>query len=76
METAKVRDRVGAAMTTPPIVATPDESLGEAAPRMIAARIGCLPVVLQGRLMGMLPSTDLPGHHIATTFQHAGGTRL
>ena len=69
-------DRVGAAMATPPIVATPDESLGEAAARMIAARIGCLPVVLQGRLVGMLTSTDLLGHHVATTFQQPGGTGL
>lgn len=61
-------DRVGAAMSTPPIVATPDESLAEASARMIASRIGCLPVVLHGRLVGMLTTTDLLGHHVSTTF--------
>ena len=61
-------DRVGAAMATPPIVATSDETLGEAAARMIAGRIGCLPVVSHGRLVGMLTSTDLLGHFVARTF--------
>jgi CBS domain-containing protein len=64
-------DRVGAAMSAPPIVATPDESLAEAAARMIASRIGCLPVVLRGRLVGMLTTTDLLGHHVSTTFEAA-----
>jgi CBS domain-containing protein len=61
-------DRVCAAMSTPPIVATSDETLGEAAARMIAARIGCLPVVNHGRLVGMLTTTDLLGHYVSRTF--------
>lgn len=62
-------DRVGAAMSTPPIVATIDETLGEAAARMIASRIGCLPVVTHGRLVGMLTSTDLLGHQVSRSFE-------
>jgi acetoin utilization protein AcuB len=58
-------DRVRAVMSSPPIVATPDEDIAEAAARMIASRIGCLPVVLHGRLVGMLTSTDVLGHHVA-----------
>lgn len=65
-------DRVGAAMSTPAIVATPDESLAEASARMIASHIGCLPVVQHGRLVGMLTSTDLLGHHVLATFEAAG----
>ena len=58
-------DLVRSAMSSPPIVATPDEDVAEAAARMVASRIGCLPVVLHGRLVGMLTTTDLVGHHVA-----------
>jgi CBS domain-containing protein len=69
-------DRVGAAMSTPAIVATPDETLAEASARMIASRIGCLPVVLHGRLVGMLTSTDLLGHHVSTMLVPTAGKDL
>jgi nitroreductase/CBS domain-containing protein len=65
-------DRVSAAMSSPPIVATSDETLGEAAARMIAARIGCVPVVSHGRLVGMLTATDLLGQHVSETFTADG----
>jgi CBS domain-containing protein len=58
-------DLVRAAMSSPATVATPDEDLAEAAARMVAARIECLPVVLHGRLVGILTSTDLIGEHVA-----------
>lgn len=61
-------DRVRAAMSTPVVVGTPDETAAEASARMIAARIDCLPVVLHGRLVGMLTSTDLIGHLVSRTF--------
>ena len=61
-------DRVGAAMSSPPVVAVPDEELGEAAARMVAERIDCLPVVIHGRLVGIITSTDLVGHHAAQSF--------
>lgn len=62
-----VDDRVRAAMSAPAIVATPDETAAEASARMIAARIDSLPVVLHGRLVGMLTSTDLLGHLVSRT---------
>jgi CBS domain-containing protein len=58
-------DLVRSAMSSPPIVATPEEDVAEAAARMVASRIGCLPVVLHRRLVGMLTTTDLVGHHVA-----------
>jgi CBS domain-containing protein/osmotically-inducible protein OsmY len=57
-------DIVREAMSAPAVVATPDEDLAEAAARMVASRVGCLPVVQHGRLVGMLTSTDLLGHHV------------
>jgi len=70
-------DLVSAAMTSPAIVATPDEELSEAAARMIASRIGCLPVVVHGKLVGMLTSTDVLGHEVARKLEpsSAGGPR-
>lgn len=62
-------DRVGAAMSAPPVVATPDEELSEAAARMISSRIGCLPVVVHGQLVGMVTSTDLLGSFVSRSFE-------
>ncbi len=67
------QDRVGAAMSAPAVVAVPEDDLGQAAARMIARRIGCLPVVMHGRLMGMITSTDLLGFHVTQTFEQAPG---
>jgi CBS domain-containing protein len=67
--------RVLLAMTAPPIVATPDERVGEAAARMIAARVGCLPVVLHGKLVGMLTTTDLLGGYVSEMFEWSVPTR-
>lgn len=61
-------DLVRAAMVTPPIVATPDEDLGEVAARMISRRIGGLPVVIHSRLIGMITSSDLLGHIVAEIY--------
>jgi acetoin utilization protein AcuB len=36
----------------------PDDSLKSAVDRMIAKKIGCLPVVEQGKLVGLLTETD------------------
>ena len=58
-------DQVRMAMTAPAIVATPDETAAEAAARMIAERIDCLPVVQHGRLVGMVTSLDLIGAHVS-----------
>jgi acetoin utilization protein AcuB len=52
---------VGAVMSHPPAVAVPEEEVAQAAALMAARRIGCLPVVKRGRLVGMLTTTDLVG---------------
>lgn len=69
-------DLVRAAMATPAVVATPEEDVAEAAARMVASRIGAMPVVVHGRLVGMLTTTDLLGHQVARTFEHPQGDEL
>ena len=64
-------DRVSAGMSAPPTVAVPDEELAEAAARMIASRIDCLPVVMHGRLVGMLTTTNLLGRLVTEAFAPA-----
>ncbi len=59
---------VRAAMSSPPEVTVPDEDLAQAAARMLARRIGCLPVVLQGRLVGIITSSDLVGSRVSDAF--------
>ncbi len=46
-------------MTQPVETAHPDEDLGEAAARMAAKRIDCLPVVRDGELVGIVSTTDV-----------------
>jgi predicted transcriptional regulator len=46
-------------MSTPPVVIHPDASLEEAALLMAERKIGCLPVLEQGRLIGLLTETDV-----------------
>ncbi len=53
------RAPVSAAMVTPPQTAGPDDSLTEAAGRLAAARIGALPVVERGALLGIVTVTDV-----------------
>ena len=50
---------VGEAMSAPALVARPDEDLAVAAERMLENRVGCLPVIDQGALVGMLTRSDL-----------------
>jgi acetoin utilization protein AcuB len=61
-------DVVRAAMVAPASVASPDEDIGEAAARMLSYRIGCLPVVTNGRLTGMLTRGDLLGRLVAEMY--------
>jgi CBS domain-containing membrane protein len=61
-------DVVHAAMAAPPSVASPDEDIGEAAARMLSNRIGCLPVVTNGKLIGMLTRGDLLGRIVAEMY--------
>jgi CBS domain-containing protein len=61
-------DLVRAAMVAPAAVASPDEEIGDIAARMISRRIGCLPVLVAGRLVGIVTSTDLLGRIVAEMY--------
>jgi len=45
-------------MTNDPITIAPDAPLAEAAKKMLEHKIGCLPVVEEGRLVGILTESD------------------
>jgi CBS domain-containing protein len=47
------------AMTSPPHTARPDDSLTEVAARMAMAKIGAMPVVERGKLLGIATITDV-----------------
>ena len=53
------RDLVKDAMSSPPQTAGPDDSVTEAAGRLAAARIGALPIVDCGHLIGLVTTTDV-----------------
>lgn len=61
-------DIVRAAMVAPARVASPDDDIGEAAARMLSYRVGCLPVVTNGKLIGMLTRSDLLGKIVAEMY--------
>ena len=46
-------------MTSPPIVIGPEASIEKAAWVMAEERIGCLPVLDEGKLVGLLTETDV-----------------
>jgi CBS domain-containing protein len=50
---------VGEAMSSPPITIEPDRPLREAASRMIDRRVNRLPVIEDGRLVGILTRADM-----------------
>ena len=50
---------VGDVMTTPAVTIEPEAPVQEAARAMEEKRIGCLPVVEKGRLIGILTDTDI-----------------
>ncbi len=51
--------RVADVYTEQPVVATPDEQLGEALQRMAQEQVRRLPVVSDGQLVGMLAQADV-----------------
>ncbi|MGZ4912941.1 MAG: CBS domain-containing protein [Halobacteriota archaeon] len=53
-------------MTENPITMSPNASLIEAAQELIANKIGCLPIVQEGELLGILTETDLVAHFADT----------
>lgn len=55
-------------MSTDPITTTPDTPLADAARVMLERKIGCLPVVEDGRLVGILTESDF----LRFAVEHAG----
>jgi len=53
--------RVDEAMTADPVVISPDTDIEEAALLLISRKIGCLPVVDRGRVIGIITETDILG---------------
>lgn len=51
--------RVSAAMKTDPVTTTPDAKVTDAARLLIEHKIGGLPVVRDGKLVGIITATDL-----------------
>lgn len=58
-EARPARLRVGDVMTREVFTAHPDADLGAAVEMMLQQRVGCLPVVLDDRLIGLLAETDV-----------------
>lgn len=54
-----MRAKVGEAMSAPAMYLDPEDSVTEAAERMAAHKIGCLPVVRFRQIVGILTTTDL-----------------
>lgn len=65
---------VGEIMTTEPETAAPDDDIREAAGRMAALRIDCLPVLEHGRLVGILTTSDIVAERGRLLFKGAGGS--
>lgn len=59
LERALRTHRVGAVMTQTPITVAPDTPIEDAVQLMYDNRIGCLPVLENGRMVGILTETDL-----------------
>jgi acetoin utilization protein AcuB len=59
------RAPVSAAMVAPPQTAGPDDSLTEIAGRLAAAKIGAMPVVERGALIGFVTVTDVLAAEVA-----------
>jgi acetoin utilization protein AcuB len=57
--------RAHAMMQSAVVVAHPDETLAVAAKRMLEHKVGCLPVVIDGKVAGMITETDMLRAYIA-----------
>ncbi len=56
-------------MSTDPVTTTPDTPLADAARVMLERKIGCLPVLENGNLVGILTESDF----LRFVIEHAGG---
>ncbi len=63
-------------MTRAVVITHPDDPIEEAANRMREKRIGCLPVVEDGDLVGILTSSDVMETLVQLTGAHEPGSRL
>jgi acetoin utilization protein AcuB len=59
VETVLENARVSDLMSRSVVTASPGEDLADAARTMLEHRIGCLPVVADGRVVGIVTETDL-----------------
>ncbi len=50
---------LGKVMTKEPVTTTPDSPLGEAVVLLYTKRLGCLPVLEEGKLVGIITVTDM-----------------
>ncbi|MCP4003560.1 MAG: CBS domain-containing protein [bacterium] len=55
--------KIAEVMSKPPISTKPDASIREAALTMARYKIGCLPVVQDGSLIGIVTETDILNHY-------------
>lgn len=63
-------DLVERAMSSPPLTAHPEDDVIEVEERMLSEKLGCLPIVEKGRLIGLLTTIDLLENHVR---EQAGG---
>ena len=63
---------VGRLMTRKLVTVGPEQSMEEAVRLLIAHRIGCLPVVEEGSLVGLLTETDALRYCIEVIATHGG----
>ncbi len=68
--------RVPDVMTRDVVITRPDDPIEEAANRMQQKRIGCLPVVEDGALAGILTSSDVMEALVQLIGAHEPGSRL
>lgn len=52
-------------MSVPPITVGPDDTVASSVERMVQNRVGCLPVVDAGKLLGVVTRTDLLTLHVS-----------
>ena len=70
------KTRVSDVMTREVVTARPDDPIEEAANRMRERRIGCLPVVQDGRLVGIVTSSDVMEALVQLMGAHEPGSRM
>ena len=68
--------RLSEVMSREAVTARPDDPIEEAANRMREKRIGCLPVVEEGALVGILTSSDVMEALVQLIGAHEPGSRL